>query len=265
MKKFFIGAFLGLCSISGYAWSQKGHDVTAYIAEKHLTPAAAAAVDSILDGMSMVYWANWLDNASHTLQYAYTKTWHYKNIDEGERYEEAQANPAGDITTAVKAQLETLADKSATAEQHNLAMKILVHLMGDMHQPMHLGRAKDLGGNRIKVKFFGNDKNLHSVWDSSLPEYAHKWSYSEWQEQIDRLSPEKQEAEIAGWIDDWAKETMKAASDVYRLTPSGSPMSYDAVAYWTPTVEKQFLRGGLRLAHLLNMLYDPTYAASHRK
>ncbi|MDE6782391.1 MAG: S1/P1 Nuclease, partial [Paramuribaculum sp.] len=88
MKRFSFSLITLAVALSSWAWSQKGHDVTAYIAEKHLTPATAAAVDSILDGMSMVYWANWLDNASHTPEYAYTKTWHYKNVNEGVRYEE---------------------------------------------------------------------------------------------------------------------------------------------------------------------------------
>lgn len=251
-------------SVNAYGWSQKGHDVTAYIAEQHLTDATRAAVDSILDGMSMVYWANWLDNASHTPEYAYTKTWHYKNIDEGERYEEARANPAGDITTAIKAQLETLRDPAATSAQRNLAMKILVHIMGDLHQPLHLGHATDLGGNRTDVNYFGHVKNLHSVWDNSIPESAHKWSYTEWQQQLDRLSPEEEAAVIAGSVDDWAKQTMAIAGEVYKATPEGSKLSYDEVARWTPVVEQQFLYGGLRLAHLLNMVYDPSYAAAHQ-
>lgn len=108
MKRYLLSIFMCAAAVSAFGWGQKGHDVTACIAENHLTPATKAAVDSILEGKSMIYWANWLDNASHTKPYAYTKTWHYKNVDEGERYEEAQANPAGDAVTAIKAQIETL-------------------------------------------------------------------------------------------------------------------------------------------------------------
>lgn len=102
MKKYFLSIVFAAVTFAAGAWSQKGHDVTAYIAEQHLTPAARAAVDSIFDGRSMVYWANWLDNASHQMDHAYTKTWHYKNIDADETYESAQANPAGDAVTALK-------------------------------------------------------------------------------------------------------------------------------------------------------------------
>lgn len=264
MKRIALSAGMLLVVLTALAWGQKGHDVTAYVAECHLTPVTRHAVDSILDNQSMVYWANWLDNASHQPEMRYTKTWHYKNVDEGERYEEAQANPAGDAVTALKAQIETLGNPDATLADSQMAMKILIHVMGDLHMPLHMGHATDLGGNRIKVKFFGRDTNLHSAWDSSIPESAHKWSYTEWQQQIDRLAPGQQAEITAGWIDDWAKETIGVAAAVYDYFPADSRISYDEVAHWAPTVEQQFLKGGLRLAHVLNSIYDPDYRAACR-
>ncbi|MDE6831656.1 MAG: S1/P1 nuclease [Muribaculaceae bacterium] len=254
-----VAAIAFAAAPSALAWGQKGHDVTAYIAEQHLTEATRAAVDSLLEGKSMVYWANWLDNASHTRPFAYTKTWHYKNIDAGERYEEAQANPAGDAVLAIKAQLETLQDPHKSFDDKQLAMKILVHVVGDIHQPMHMGHATDLGGNRVKVKFFGRDNNLHSVWDSNIVESGHKWGFTEWQMMIDRATPAQEAEIIGGSIDDWAKQSAAIAATIYEETPEGSNLSYNEVARWTPVIEDQLLNGGLRLAHLLNTLFDPEY------
>lgn len=260
MKKTVITSFLiSFICLGALGWGQKGHDVTAYIAEQHLTPTTLAAVESLLDGKSMVYWSNWLDNASHQRDMAYTKTWHYKNVDEGVRYEEAPANPAGDAVTAIKSRIEVLTDSTSNRHDRQLAMKILVHVMGDLHMPLHMGHATDLGGNRIKVKFFNRDNNLHSVWDSSLPEAAHKWSYTEWQQQVDRLNAAQQAEVISGSIDDWAKETIDIASKVYVYFQPGINVSYNDIARWTPVIEEQFLRGGLRLAHVLNSIYDPEY------
>lgn len=262
MKKYFRLVFVlgfALLNLNAFGWGQKGHDVTAYIAEQHLTPTTKKAIDNILDGYSIVYWANWLDNASHTAPYAYTKTWHYKNIDEGERYEEAKANPGGDVVTAIKGMSEKLADKNVSVEEKALALKILVHVMGDLHQPMHMGHATDLGGNRVKVKFFGRETNLHSIWDGSLLESAHKWSYTEWQQQIDRATPGEQAAFVAGNVDDWAKETLAQAGLAYRNTPAGANVSYNEIAAAAPVIELQLLRGGLRLAHVLNGIFDPEY------
>ena len=83
MKKLLILFSCVLFAHGAFAWGQKGHDVTAYIAECHLTPEAAEKIDKALNGHSPVYYANWLDIASHTPEYAYTKTWHYRNMDEG--------------------------------------------------------------------------------------------------------------------------------------------------------------------------------------
>ena len=168
-----------MVAFSAFAWGQKGHDVTAYIAEKHLTPAAARVVDSIFDGRSLVYWSNWLDNASHTPEYAYTKTWHYNNVDKGETYETRKPAPDGDAITALRYCIAILDNRANGSENKATALKMLCHILGDIHQPMHMGRSTDAGGNTIKLKYFGRDTNLHSIWDNAMPESAHKWSYSE--------------------------------------------------------------------------------------
>lgn len=245
-----IGLLTGL---TAFPWGQKGHDTVAYIAECNLTPEAKAAAEKLLDGKSIVYYANWLDNASHTPEYAYSKTWHYKNIDAGETFESARKNDKGDIVTALTEQMEILGDKSKSKEERALALKMVVHFLGDIHQPMHLGHASDLGGNRWEVRYFKSPKNLHSVWDSSLVESAHKWSYTEWQQQIDRATPEeKSEILSLSAPSDWAKETYEIGKEVYEKTPQDTNIEYNYIAEWTPVIEKQFLRGGLRLADILN-------------
>ncbi len=207
-----------MSAVTAFGWSQKGHDTVAYIAEKHLSEAAADSVTSLLDGKSPVYWANWLDNASHTPDYAYTKTWHYKNIDAGTPYDEAPTIKSGDVVSAAREQIAILADSVSTRSQKQLALKILIHLIGDMHQPMHMGHFTDRGGNNVKVRFFDRDSNLHSIWDGSIMNSGHAWSYTEWQQQLDRLSPEEERATAAGNIDDWGRETCEIASRV-RLLP----------------------------------------------
>lgn len=246
-------------SLSSWGWGQKGHDVIAYIAEQHLTPTTRAAIAKVLDGKSLVYWANWLDNASHTPEYAYSKTWHYKNINEGVAYEAMTQHPKGDAVTAIKRLVSELSDHGNNAVDSVLDLKMLIHIVGDIHQPMHMGHATDLGGNRVNVRFFDRGTNLHAIWDTSLPEAAHKWSYTEWQQQLDRLSPEQQQAIIAGTVDDWAKESVALAAQIYRDMPAGTKVSYNEIAYATPIIEQQFINGGLRLAHILNTIYDPEY------
>ena len=256
MKKLLVLALGLLLVLDTFAWGQKGHDVTAYIAECHLTPQATARVADLLGGYSPVYVSNWLDSASHTPEYAYTKTWHYLNVDEGQTLESMPANPDGDVLKAVNDLVESLRSGRLAPAEETLHLKMLIHLVGDLHCPMHAGHLSDLGGNRVPVLYFGKETNLHSVWDTSLVESAHRWSYTEWREQIDRL-PEEAAAEAAsGEPVDWFRETLALCTEIYEATPEGTKISYDYVSKYTPIIERQLLRGGLRLARLLNGIYD---------
>lgn len=251
-----ITILLGLLiSSTAFGWGQKGHDVTAAIAERHLTRKAAREVQRVLNGCSPVYVSNWMDNASHTPQYAHTKTWHYFNIAPDGRIETTERLPQGDVLRAVTDLTEQLKSGSLQADEEETALRMLIHLVGDMHCPVHLGRLRDLGGNRREVRFFGRRTNLHSVWDTDLPEAGHRWSHTEWQQQIDRASKAEQQAITAGAPEEWARETHAVCTEVYDATPEGAEISYDYVARFTPVVERQLLRGGLRLAHLLNEIY----------
>ena len=241
---------------TAFAWGQKGHDVTCCIAERHLTKKAANKIDKVLDGKSIIYWGNWLDNASHTPAYSYTKTWHYKDIDPDEDYDTMEPCETGDVVTAINAQIAALKSGTLNKEAEALALKMLVHLVGDIHCPMHVGRKSDLGGNLWQVQFFNKGKNLHSIWDTGVIEEAHNWTYSEWADQIDIAGRATIKNIVAGTPDDWCRETHAIAETIYENTPVGSKLDYDYVEENTPIVEQQLLRGGLRLATILNEIYN---------
>lgn len=255
MKRLILFALTLLISTTAFGWGQKGHDVTAAIAERHLTRKAAKKIGLLLDGLSPVYWSNWMDNASHTPEYARTKTWHYLNVEHGQTFDEARRIPEGDVLRAVEEITSTLKAGGLEPAEEAVKLRMLIHLVGDMHCPMHLGRLNDLGGNRRAVRFFGRPTNLHSVWDTDLPEAGHRWSYSEWAEQVDRLPKSEQRREEAGTPEAWARETHALCTEVYDASPQGAEISYDYVARFTPVVERQLLRAGLRLARLLNEIY----------
>ena len=149
LRTLFISLLCLLGTTRALAWGQKGHDVVAYIAECNLTPEAAEKIDKILGGASMVYWANWLDSASHTPEYAYTATWHYANVDEGFTYETMTKNPDGDIVEAIDRIVAELKNGQLDPAQEQLYLKMLIHLVGDLHQPMHTGHLSDRGGNSV--------------------------------------------------------------------------------------------------------------------
>ena len=76
---------------------------------------------------------------------------------------------------------------------------------------------------------------------------------------MDRATPSEQAVIISGNIDDWARQSVAAAADIYRDMPEGKDVSYNDIARWAPLVEEQYLKGGLRLAHVLNLIFDPSY------
>lgn len=256
MHKVLSIAFALLIPAMALAWGPKGHDTVAYIAEKHLSKKTLQKVTEVLEGHSLVYVANWMDNASHTDEYAYTKTWHYVNVDPEEgTYTNSVKAASGDAVTAINALVENLKSGELTIEEERAQLMMLIHIVGDIHCPMHAGRKSDRGGNGTKVKYFGSQKKLHSVWDSEIVESAHRWGYSEWQEQVDRATPKQVKAMEQGTPNDWIEETVVLANEVYESAAKTSNMSYDYVAEYAPIIEQQFLKGGIRLAKLLEEIY----------
>ena len=257
MKKTLIIVVALLSYLPSFGWGQKGHDVVAYIAECNLTPEAYQKVVKKLGDHSLVYYANWLDNASYSDQYRYTKTWHYANVDEGYTYDTMPKNEKGDVVTAINGIIAELKSGKLSAEQENVRLRMLIHLVGDIHCPMHAGHLSDRGGNSVIVKFFDKETKLHSLWDTALVEAAHKWSYTEWEQQLNRYCTTEQKQKLAqGEAVDWLNESHKIATEIYKVSPEKGKLYYDYITYYTPVIEKQLLSGGLRLAKILNELYE---------
>ena len=252
-----ITLIAALCvTFTAFGWGQKGHDVVAYVAQQNLSKGALKRITALLEGHSLVYVANWMDNASHTEEYAYTKTWHYVNVEpEEQTYANSQKEAKGDVVTAINGIVERIKSGELSEAEERTELMMLIHLVGDMHCPLHAGHKSDRGGNGTKVKYFGQQKKLHSVWDSELVESAHRWSYAEWGNEIDILSPKAKRAIVQGTPNDWIEETVRLVADIYAVSTTGENLSYDYVAHYASVVEQQLLKGGLRLAALLEEIY----------
>ena len=256
MKRLLITIIAISATLPSFGWGQKGHDVVAYIAECNLSPEVYQKVVKKLDNHSLVYYANWLDNASHTDQYRYTKTWHYANVDEGFTYETMAKNEKGDVVTAINGTIAEIKSGKLSPDQESARLKMLIHLVGDIHCPMHAGHLSDRGGNEVIVKFFNRDTKLHKLWDTELVEAAHKWSYTEWEQQLNRYCSAERKSELAkGSAKDWLDGSHAIATEIYKVSPEKGKLYYDYITYYTPVIEKQLLSGGLRLAKVLNELY----------
>ena len=251
---------------SAYGWGAKGHDVVAAIAEQHLTPKAKRKINRILDGKSIVYYSSWMDNIQNSPYwengYNKTKTWHYANVDEGFTYQTMTKNPDGDVVSGLE-----MLTKEMTENYRNLTdsmrvdyLKMIVHMVGDLHCPMHAGRLSDRGGNGTKVKWFGQQTNLHSVFDSKMIDSARKWGYKEWVDQLDRKDKKFKKAAAQGTYEDWFMTTVDSAARIYDYVESSKKkepnLSYQFVYDFSPLLEEQLLMGGYRLAHVLNTIFE---------
>ncbi|MCJ8345577.1 S1/P1 nuclease, partial [bacterium] len=184
-------------------------------------------------------------------QYGHTFWWHFINLKEGLKYQEVKANPKGDIVEAIGRFSKQLADTSLDLKTRQEALKWLVHLLGDIHQPLHAGKAKDQGGNLVKVKWFGEKSNLHEVWDQKIIDFQ-QLSYTEFSDGIRFASISQiekwQNSDVFTWLD----EVMVLRKRVYDL--KSEELSYSYQAHNKGLVDSQLLKAGVRLAGLLNKL-----------
>lgn len=239
-----------------FSWGKTGHRVVGQIAENHLSPKAAKAVRELLGPDSLAEVSNWADEIRSDPSWKRADPWHYVNIPDGETYEAMSKNPAGDVIVALKKFEATLRNPAAPKEERIQALKFMVHMIGDLHQPLHAGKRDDLGGNRVSVHWFRGVEatNLHTVWDDLLIEQE-KLSFTEWTRFLDHPTA----AELKDWQASsyvaWMEESFKLRDRCYDFKPE-LPLSYEYVYKSLPIVKQRLLQAGVRLAGTLNSIFQ---------
>ena len=237
-------------------WGSTGHRVIGAVAQKHLTPKAAQQVKELLGGMSLAFVSTYADEIRSDNRYDHLVPLHYVNMDQHTRYHEAEKTPKGDIVTAIKTCIETLKNPTASKEDKAFYLKLLVHFIGDIHQPLHAGRKEDRGGNSIDLFWFGKRTNLHRLWDSDLIEH-YNMSYSELAAHLPKQTADEKAVVMTAPLLDWVDQSQDLANTLYDKTPQGTRLGYVYHYQHFETVREQLLDGGLRLAATLNAIFDP--------
>lgn len=240
-------------------WGKTGHRVIGKVAQEHLTPKTAAAVDALLDGMSLAFVSTYADEIRSDSRYDHLASWHYVNMDKNVRYPEAEKNPDGDIITAIDYCIEGLKSQESTRADKAFYLKLLVHFIGDIHQPMHAGRKADRGGNEIELKWFGEPTNLHRLWDTDLIEH-YNMSYNELAQHVPKLTAQEKEKCMTTPRLDWAHESQDLANTIYANTPINADLGYEYHYQHFKTVRIRLVEAGLRLAATLNAIFDSANA-----
>ncbi len=250
MKHLLLPALL-LSAAPVWAWGPLGHRIVGQLAENRLSPAAKDKLRAILGKETLADVANWPDFVRSDPAWKKADPWHYVSVEDGKKYGDKRPSPDGDVLVAMKTFREVVTDPKAPVTKRRDAVAFLVHFVGDVHQPLHVGRAGDRGGNTIELRWLGEKTNLHWIWDSKLLE-VEQMSYSDYVRFIDKASPEQEKAWAEVPVSGWTQEAMALRPLVY-----GFPTKPRAGWEWAyrfkalPVAHEQLLKAGVRLAAML--------------
>ena len=248
-----------LSILSTINWGSTGHRVIAEVASNYLTDNARLQIDNILNGETLVNASTYADDIKSDSRYDIYYDWHFLNMELDDEYEDITPSERGDVFIAINKCIDILESDSVSNTDKSFYLKLLVHFVGDLHQPLHIGRYEDRGANRIYVKWFGRNSNLHRVWDSEMIN-SHNMSYSELALNLPNpdflLFTEEandfKRGDVLNWVDEIHEYTNKIYADVSIDDKLGYEYQYKNFG----TVKDLLLIGGIRLAKILNYLFD---------
>ena len=248
-----------LTSVYSFAWGTTGHRVVAEIAENHLNCKAKRQIKKIIGKQPLAYWSNYPDFLKSDSKWKMADSWHYLNFPGGlNRTEFDQTLENSSDENLYKRTLIIIEElknhKNLSLEKKHENLYFLIHLIGDAHQPLHIGREEDLGGNKIEVEWFRNKTNIHSLWDSKLIDFQ-QYSYTEYAQVLDFHNKKFNKTLTAGNLNDWLYDSYQKAEDIYANTKAGDKLWFPYNYQYVSTLEEQLLKGGLRLAKVLNEIF----------
>ncbi|WGF91339.1 S1/P1 nuclease [Aequorivita marisscotiae] len=236
-------------------WGKTGHRAVGEIADDYLSRKAEKEILKLLDGHSLAFVANYGDDIKSDRNFDMYRPWHYVSFPFGEKYETYPKSEKGDIIQGIKKCVTVLKDKNSSKEDKVFYLKMLVHFMGDLHQPLHIGLAEDKGGNDFQVRWFKDGTNLHTVWDSKMIDF-YDMSYSELAKNTDVLSKQQIEAVKKGTVIDWMYESREICENIYQNTEVGEKLGYNYMYKYMDVLRFQLQKGGIRLATVLNEIFN---------
>ncbi|WAT17724.1 S1/P1 nuclease [Aurantiacibacter sp. MUD11] len=275
MKKTIV-ASLAIAMLStatpALAWGPIGHRISAEIAEQNVSGRTRAEIEKILGHEGLPEASTWPDEERSNPAPFWQETaspFHYVTLPEGRTADMLEHPPEGDAATALEQFTATLRNPDASQEDKALALRFIVHLVGDLHQPLHAGNGTDRGGNDFIVDWFDTQTNLHWVWDEGMI-LRQQLSYSEYAARIEpRISSEET---VAWWDADpetWIGESAELRDRIYPGTSEewgmGTAESPAVLRYryhwdWVDTVEHRLAQAGVRLAAYLDWVFAPEAA-----
>lgn len=253
MRSLLIIVALVVSSLPALSWGPIGHRAVGEIAEQRMGAKAQQAVRDLLGEESLAEASLWADEIRSESRWQVSSPWHYVNIPDGQTYDRARRSRDGDVIGALERFVAVLRYGGSSREDKLAALKFIAHFVGDLHQPLHVGRASDRGGNEFRVSWFGEPSNLHRVWDSEVISRL-RLSPSSLIRTLESRAPE----EVEAWRQDgpltWVDESMALRPLVYNMRGRGLGRDYLREA--GPVVEERLLQAGVRLAAMLDAVFE---------
>ncbi|MCC5941181.1 MAG: S1/P1 nuclease [Balneolaceae bacterium] len=235
-------------------WGQVGHYVTGEIAEYHMTETARERVQELLGNTSIPLATVWMDDIRSDGRYDHTRTWHWATIADGKTYEETEQDEGGDIIWALETLIEELKEGGLSEDDERDKLRMVMHMVGDIHQPLHVGTGEDMGGNTVRVQWMGQNSNLHRVWDTDII-MSLNMSYTELAKELNKATPEQISEWQSASVRDWAYESVSYRDRIYNL-PGNMRIGFEYRYHNLDIVFERLLQAGIRMAGVLNDIYD---------
>ncbi|WP_108867000.1 S1/P1 nuclease [Aquimarina aquimarini] len=239
---------------SDYEWGKTGHRVTGQIAERYLTKKTKRTVMRLLEGQNLAFVSTFADDIKSDEQYRKYGSWHYVNFSFDKKYGEEKPSTYGDLIHGIETCISVLKNKETNKKDKVFYLKMLVHFVGDLHQPLHVGKKEDKGGNDIQVRWFKKGSNLHRVWDSEMINH-YGMSYTELSLNTDVLSKNQIRNIQKGTALDWVYESQELAKKIYNSANVGEKLGYTYMYQYFSIVRSQLHKSGIRLAKVLNDIF----------
>lgn len=243
-------SFFLCAAINIYAWGPRGHKLVAQIARNYLDPGVIDSVDSYLDDITFEKASYWMDEVKMNSSYDFMEPWHFVAIESDKTYVRSKKP---DVVSVLENTISTLKNKKNIARKEIfISLKVLIHLVADIHQPLHCGFVKDKGGAKIKLRFYYKATDLHEVWDSEMLEY-HKVTVDDCMKLASMLHKNDvakyQKSEPLKWME----ESRVLLGTVYDF--KDNKLNDEYVDKALPVVKMQLVKAGIRLAAILNQTF----------
>ena len=235
-------------------WGVTGHRVIGEVAAQHISKKTAKTIDDLLEGVSLAYVSVFADDIKSDDRYQAYYSWHFANMNLNETYASSLKNPKGDIVQAIETCVKKLRSKATPRDEKQFYLKLLIHFVGDLHQPMHLAKKEDKGGNKVKIRWFGKSSNLHRLWDSDMINSS-RFSYTELAQNLPSVPPKALAQIKSSPLSFWVSETHELTKKVYRELPDKPNLGYKYQYENFDLLRLQLLRAGVRLASLLDAIF----------